>query len=205
MVNSSGIDEGVIKFRCNWERCENYSDLSLLDEMILWRQFLYKANLIGAYPGAIGFGNLSIRLDHSRFIISGSGTGTIEEIGYHHFTLVESFDLLSNEVNCKGPIKASSESLTHGLIYQLDPNIKAVVHGHHAKTWRYLIDNKLVPLTATHIPYGTPEMAQAVQQLYRDSSLPERKIFATKGHEDGIFSFDNQLEKAALALMNLCQ
>jgi len=57
-----------------------------------------------------------------------------------------------------------------------------------------------VPTTDPSVAYGTPEMALAVQDLYRSTSLSEVRILAMGGHEDGVMVFGHTAEEAGQVL-----
>lgn len=192
-------DEGVIKFQCEWTAGPAPAE-EAIGELNHWRRLLFHAGLIGVYPDGIGFGNLSRRLEQSRqFWITGTQTGHLAELNAGHYTQVTDYSIEGNRVFCRGPVKASSESLTHGMIYELNENIRAVVHVHHARLWQAL-KNK-VPTTSESVPYGTQQMALAVQKLYEREGLAEARLFVMAGHEDGLISFDATLEKASQRLL----
>ena len=111
------MDEGYIKYSCIWIKSAPISDKGLIG-INIWRQKLFALGLIGSYEDDIGFGNISIRVrNSSQFIISGTQTGHIPFLKNYHYTLVTSFNIEKNSLTCQGPIKASSESLTHAAIY----------------------------------------------------------------------------------------
>lgn len=188
-------DEGVIKFKCEWIVAEP-PRAEAIDELNAWRTMLFQSGLIGVYPDGIGFGNLSCRFGGTdQFWITGTQTGHLPELKREHYTRVTDYSIQENQLICKGPIKASSESLTHAMIYELDHRIHAIVHVHHAKLWNTL-KNK-VPTTSSAVPYGTPQMALAVRSLYEQGDLAAQKIFVMGGHEDGLVSFGGSLMEAA--------
>ncbi len=178
--------------------------------LLAWRSILRELAVVGRrddrYGGA-GFGNLSARLNppssrrgHRRFLITGSQTGGVPNMTLEQFCVVESYDHLRNFVCSKGEVAPSSESLTHGAIYDMNPAIRFVFHGHSPEIWREAGRLRL-PTTDASIPYGTSAMAHAVEQLYRTSSLAERGVLAMAGHEDGILSFGRSAQEAGLAMI----
>ena len=186
------MDEGYIKFECIWEKGPS---LSGIEDLITLRNEMQQLGLIGVYEKeGIGFGNISKRIDHNRFVISASATGHIQVATAQHFCLVTAVSISENKVYCVGPMPASSESMTHAMLYQCSENIQAVIHGHSAEIWEALL--KSFPSTAKNVPYGTPEMAFEVQRLYQESALPTEKIFAMAGHQDGIATFGSKLSEA---------
>ena len=187
------IDEGYIKFHCHWSPSPALST-ETINQVNACRQRLYQLKLIGAYENEIGYGNISQRLEGDRFVISGSSTGNIPVLDTSHYSIVNQVDVAKNEVYCEGPIKASSESMSHAIIYKENPNIQAVIHVHHLGMWQKLLN--CVSTTAANVSYGTPEMAAEIVRLMQESDLLEKKLFVTAGHEEGIFTFGKNLEIA---------
>ena len=194
------IDEGYIKYRCDWNKISAIAQSDIV-EINQWRKKLYNLGLIGEYDNGIGFGNLSVRIPHSQYlIISGTQTGGIAELTAEHYTKVTDFDWHKNYVTCEGLIKASSETLTHGAIYVAQPEVNAVVHVHNAELWRKLLDR--VPTTSLNCAYGTPEMAEEIIRLCQQPKTQQQKILVMSGHEEGILTFGKNLEEAGNALLN---
>ncbi len=193
------IDEGYIKFNLQWDQTEAFprEHLSALND---WRNQLYALGLLGAYPDGIGFGNISQRIDERQFYISGSTTGNLAQLSAAHYAKVIDFDLDKNFVHCEGPIKASSESMSHAVIYQTCPTVNAVFHVHHAALWKQRLYK--VPTTAANIPYGTPAMADEIIRLLKTTTLAEREqFFVMAGHEEGIVAFGKDLAEAGAILL----
>jgi L-ribulose-5-phosphate 4-epimerase len=190
-------DEGVIKFKLHWIPGPPmpYECITALNE---WRDKLYKANLIGEDANGIGYGNISRRLDQNTFIISGSGTGSLENLTTKHYTKVTGFDLAENTLVSTGPVRPSSESLTHAAVYETIPGCNAVFHIHHLALWETLLAR--VPFTAGHIEYGTPAMAREITRLLKDPLLRERGILGMGGHREGIISFGRDPDEAGGAI-----
>lgn len=193
------IDEGYIKFRSDWSSASPPSH-PRLQNLIAVRNELFTKGLIGVYPeNGIGYGNVSILTGSGEeFIISGTRTGGIAQLGPEHFCLVTDTAISSNSVHCRGPVEASSESMTHAMFYGCDQTIASVVHVHHLEMWKWLQDK--VPLSKASVPYGTPEMAGEVKRLFQDSKLREEKILVMGGHEEGIISFGKSPEDAATVI-----
>jgi len=189
------MEDGYIKFRAQWDQSP-VLPVRFIKELNKWRNILYHLKLIGAYESGIGFGNISQRFSNSsQFIISGSGTGNLESLTSDHYSLVTNIDIKHNLLHCKGPVIASSESMSHGVIYRECNDIHGVIHVHHKELWLKLLDK--VPTTSEKAEYGTPEMAYEIIRLFRETDLMERKILVMKGHEEGIFTFGNTLSEAA--------
>jgi L-ribulose-5-phosphate 4-epimerase len=188
-------EEGVIKFSGQWIRGKPV-DEAAIKELNAWRDQLYALHLLGVTSDGIGYGNISCRSEGG-FIITGSGSGQLQKLSSEHYTKVIAFDVAANSVTSQGPVKASSESMTHAAIYEKDRSINAVFHVHHHLLWMHLL--KSYPSTSKEIPYGTPEMAGAVMKLMDD--LGSTRIFAMGGHEDGVIAFGRNAEEAGQVLL----
>ncbi|MGC1309767.1 MAG: class II aldolase/adducin family protein [Phormidesmis sp.] len=194
------IDEGVTKYQCDWLKADAVAPSSTVD-LNGYRNALRQLNLIGEYPNGIGFGNISQRLPNTeQFVISGTQTGHLLALSAADYALVTDFDPVRNHLTCQGLRQASSESLTHGVIYASNPAIGAIIHVHHPILWQQLLNQ--VPTTRADVPYGTPEMAAETQRLFDESSLRQVKIFAMAGHEDGVVAFGETLQTAYRVLVN---
>ena len=91
--------------------------------------------------------------------------------------------------------------MSHAVIYQALPWVKAVMHVHHAEMWRRLLFK--VPTTDALATYGSPEMAYSILDLIQHTDLAEQKIFVMEGHEEGIFSFGKDFQEAFEVIYNL--
>jgi ribulose-5-phosphate 4-epimerase/fuculose-1-phosphate aldolase len=197
--NQQHTDEGYIKYECNWIVDLPMSP-DILAEMNQWRNKLYQLGLIGEYDDGIGFGNLSIRgRQPKEFIVSGTHTGSLVSLDERHYTTVVDFDWEKNFVTCRGPIQASSESLTHAAIYLANDRINAVIHVHNLALWQKLMYS--VPTTREDCAYGTPEMAREIIRLCQQEELSKAKILVMAGHREGIISFGSNLTEAGNILL----
>jgi ribulose-5-phosphate 4-epimerase/fuculose-1-phosphate aldolase len=113
---------------------------------------------------------------------------------------VEEYDLRENRVRSAGSVLPSSESLTHGAIYDLSTAIRFVFHVHSPAIWTRARELRL-PQTSADIAYGTQAMAVEVQDLYRSTNLAERRVLSMRGHEDGVVAFGHTAREAGLAIM----
>lgn len=190
-------ETGVVKFNCNWIKDVPIEN-DLIQELNEWREKLYLSKMIGEDEYGIGYGNISIRQHGNQFIISGSGTGKIETLTNRYYTKVIAYDIEKNFLTTQGPVIASSESLTHAMIYECDATCNAVMHIHHAQLWKKLLN--VIPTTSADVEYGTPAMAKEVQRLFNETDVRRKKIFAMAGHEQGIVSFGNNLTEAGKIL-----
>jgi len=194
------MQEGYIKFNCHWIKAGPVSP-DHTREINVWRDKLYALGLIGVYDDGIGFGNISMRYEGNTFIITGSATGGFKQLNENDFTLVTGYDLEQNSLECKGPIIASSESLTHAALYESAPEIQAVIHVHNLEMWRRLMNR--VPTTRTDAEYGTPEMAGEIKRLFRKTKVQEEKILVMGGHEEGIITFGAGMDEAGEKLLQI--
>jgi ribulose-5-phosphate 4-epimerase/fuculose-1-phosphate aldolase len=193
------MDEGYIKFNCNWIKAAPCSSLKI-EEINSWRDRLYNYGLIGAYANGIGFGNISIRSDNNTFIITGSATGILEKLNENHYVKVNEYDFSQNSLTCMGPIKASSESLTHAVIYESSPETQAVIHIHNLNMWEKYIHKE--PTTRSNVSYGTPEMAHEIKRLFKETDIALKKFIVMAGHEEGIIVFGSSLDEAGKVLID---
>lgn len=189
------MNKGYIKFQAQWQPAPALPIESLQD-LIQQRDAFHRLGLIGVYDNGVGYGNISQRWnDKNEFVISGSATGHLLNVSTAHFTLVIKVDIAKNTVWCEGPIIASSETMSHAVIYQECPEIRAVVHVHHAALWKKLLYQ--VPTTDASATYGSPEMAYSIIKLLKSSNLRQQQIFVMEGHPEGIFVFGESLSKCA--------
>lgn len=192
------IDEGYIKFNIEW--LNEPLSISVPEQLMQWRDKMHELKQIGHYAAInVGYGNISIKTPQG-ILISGTQTGDIYPIKQEDFTLVTDYDIALNKVVCKGPIKASSESMTHAAVYEADDTIKAIIHIHNLELWKKLMDK--VPTTKKDVPYGTPEMAQEVFRLFKETNVKSEKIIVMAGHDEGIIAFGKDLDEAGNVLLN---
>jgi hypothetical protein len=198
------IDEGYIKFESVWRETAALQHPEI-DELIRWRRPLFAAGLIGQYADSgIGYGNISLRvspLGRAQFIITATQTGHLPELTRQHFALVTEFNIASNQVHSSGATEASSESMTHAAIYQLDQRIRAVVHVHDNNLWLRLRDR--VATTNSAIAYGTPAMAEEFSRLFFESDFSKSGIAVMAGHDEGLIATGQSMQEAAEKILSL--
>jgi ribulose-5-phosphate 4-epimerase/fuculose-1-phosphate aldolase len=197
MVNFN--ETGSIKFQCKWIQADPVAE-EIITEINHWRNTLFNNKLIGVYPNGIGYGNISIRLTKMEFLISGTSTGHLETLTNNHYSTVINYNFEENTLTCRGPIKASAESLTHAAVYEMDPTIQAIIHIHNKPIWEKLLNK--IPTTAAEVEYGTPQMALEIGRLFNTTDLLEKKILVMGGHEEGIISFGKDLTEAGNLILN---
>jgi hypothetical protein len=177
-------DEGYIKFECFWEKAD-WDPAIEFNELIAFRNEMHKHKLIGIFPDGIGYGNISQRISAKTFIISGSATGGVSNADKEQFSKVKKFLIDKNQIHCRGPVKASSESLSHAAIYSSCAEVNFVLHVHNYEVWKK--EKGILPSTDQSAAYGTPEMANSILNLLSNS--PKAGIIIMTGHEEGILIF----------------
>ena len=191
---------GGVKFNCNWSQSGPVISDDQYEIINYWREILFNMDLIGAYENGVGYGNISMRImGTNQFVITGSATGEIPDLEPGHYVKVNSFNIEDNAVQCVGPLKASSESLTHAAIYLADPGSNAVVHVHNIELWNQLIYK--VPTTNPGMDYGTTGLAKDIQRLFDESDVIEKRIIIMSGDRAGILTFGNDIDEAVSVLM----
>lgn len=191
---------GFVKFNCHWSQSGPVISDEQFEIINSWREILYNMDLIGAYENGVAFGNISMRIGSSHsFVITGSATGEIPELEPGHYVKVNSFNIEDNAVQCIGPLKASSESLTHAAIYSADPGVNAVVHVHSLDLWNELIHK--VPTTNPAEDYGTVGLAKDILRIFREPEVYEKRIIVMAGDRAGILTFGHDVDEAVNVLM----
>jgi hypothetical protein len=191
--------EGVVKYRLDFTPAPA-PDWSLIADLDAWRSVLFQLGLTGHDPdryGGLAYGNVSRRLAGRRFLVSGTQTGGLPRLSAAHYCWVTDFDAEANVLVAEGPIRPSSEALTHAAVYQTLESVNAVLHVHSPELWRQA-GPLAIPVTDPRIAYGTPEMAAAVQALLADPAI---RLIAMGGHRDGLIAVGETVEAAALPLI----
>lgn len=201
--------EGVVKFDLEYRPSAALSR-AVLAELDAWRALLHQLGLVGLDParyGGVGYGNVSMRLPPydappgaRRFAISGTQTGALASLAPEHYAVVTAYAVAENRVIAEGPVRPSSESLTHAMLYDLDGRLRFVFHVHSPEIWRAAASLGL-PVTDADAPYGTPAMAAAVRRLYECGGFTVPGLFVMGGHEDGVIAVGERAEEAGGALI----
>ena len=195
-------DEGYVKYR-SFHTIGLPPELVQIDEINAIRSKLWRLQLIGVYENGIGFGNISTRIEapnsEGKFVISGTQTGHYPVLEARHYATVTGYNITQNTVSCRGMVKASSEALTHAAVYEADNTCRVVIHIHHLPTWQERLHQ--LPTTQADVPYGTPEMANEILRLFRQSDLPQTKVLVMAGHPEGLIAFGTSGAEAYSLLM----
>jgi len=195
-------EKGYIQFECVWDYVERV-DYDGLTELIQWRRILHDERLMGVDANGVGYGNLSERIDNTdTFVITSTQTGHIRDLDASHFAIVTDNDVRANRIACSGAIRASSESLSHAILYRADNRIGAVVHVHAGETWRRLLGK--APTTGSHAEAGTVAMANEIERLAESIDLGKPTVLVMGGHTDGLLSFGRTISEAASVILRAC-
>lgn len=194
-------EKGYIQFTCDWERIDHV-EYDRLGQVIQWRGLLHDERLLGVDANGVGYGNVSERLPGSdAFVITATQTGHLREVDGSHFAVVHDSDVQRNWIRCSGAIRASSESLSHAVLYHADPRIGAVVHVHNAEAWLRLRDS--VPTTAPSAEAGTVAMAAEIRRV-AEGKMGRPTVIVMGGHRDGLISFGRDVGEAAAIMLEAC-
>lgn len=149
-----------------------------IDEILSERERRHLKRLYGL--GGLSYGNISARLDESRFWMSASGVdkSDLKEIG-RDILLVKDYDedegaiVLSVPPEVE-PRRVSVDAIEHWMIYREHPEVGAILHVH---AW---MDG--VPSTEFNFPCGTYELGKAVADIVRTQPDPSRAVVGLKNH-----------------------
>jgi L-ribulose-5-phosphate 4-epimerase len=199
---SHGHPEGVIQYGLFHQDAAAVSDewVAMLESV---RAPLFARGVIGCDPlryDGLGYGNVSMRCVDG-FVITGTQTGHLETLQAEHYVLVSGWNFASFSLWSRGPIRPSSEAMTHAMIYDALPSVGAVLHVHSPEAWQR--SRKIrVAETPTDAGYGSPAMVSAIACLVEREHWQERGVFVMAGHEDGIVAFGTDLEDASELMMS---
>jgi ribulose-5-phosphate 4-epimerase/fuculose-1-phosphate aldolase len=158
------------------------------------RTKLREMGLVGVTSGGIGFGNLSLRVEGNKFLISGTATGAAPILGPEGYCLITSFDVDENRVVSTGPVKPSSETMTHGVIYG-SCEANCVIHVHSRAIFDGMI-REGYPATPGTAAYGTPDIARSIEKLVNYDSGKNEGQIVLAGHDEGVIVYASTIEKA---------
>jgi len=208
--------DGVIRFRADHRvRALDFeAHVAVARSLLRWRRRLAKVGVVGAdparYQGA-GFGNLSGRLPPfpgcpgaRRFLVTGTQTGGHRSLKLADLCLVTRCDAERNRVSSLGLVKPSSESMTHGALYDADPTIRFVFHVHSPLVWERAQELRL-PTTEAAAGYGTPVMCREVREKLADPQVREAGILVMGGHRDGLLCFGTTADEVGCTVLDLLE
>jgi hypothetical protein len=189
-------DEGYIKYQAHWDKKPIEIPDDVLSEINHYRSLLMEMGMMGKIKDGSSFGNISVREQENRFYISGSDTGMLKHLCPEHMTMVTLCQPTKNQITFRGTLAASSESMSHALVYETNAASNAVIHVHHAYLWKKYCH--ILPTTPANIAYGTPDMALAIETLIQNNPLEQ--IIILGGHTDGIIGYGADLKSAFSAI-----
>lgn len=198
--------EGVSKFQVSFEQRDDCPSADAIREIESWRRILHRLQLIGQSAdryGGYGYGNISGRYRRDGidgFVITGTQTGGHPALAAKHYALVTGWDPAANSVAAQGAVPPSSEALTHGQIYRLDPEVQCVVHGHCPEIWERSDELGLLT-TVPEALYGTVAMATEVERLFYAAQAAGSRVLVMGGHRDGVLSYGASPRQATVALV----
>lgn len=197
------IDDGVVKYSLEFELTKPLAKKEC-KKIEKTRERLYALGLIGAYSNGIGYGNISIRYKRSnKFLITATQTGELAHLKPKYYSLVKDVNFNTFATSAMGASKPSSEAITHAAIYALDKEINAVVHIHNEKLWNFMLENEY--LSTKDTPYGTPEMVEDIQAMYKQITPLLNNAFVMKGHFEGVVTFGETLKEAEKTLYEIIE
>lgn len=195
--------DGVIKFSLHHQigGLPDWADTQALQH---WFSICRQHELLGQDPtryGGAAYGNISQR-GQQGFLVTGTQTGGQRALHDEDIAWVKTWDLAANQVNSQGPVRPSSESLSHGHLYESMADVQFIIHVHHKPLWEQAVALGLL-LTHPSAAYGTPAMAHEVKQLLQTPETLNAGAFGMGGHEDGLIVFGKTADQAGDRLLNL--
>lgn len=181
--------EGTIQFAYGLAPAAEPLTLEACADLVGWRSVLFDLGLIGQSAGRYGgfaYGNLSQRTAERGFLVTASQTSGATTLLAEDLVEVTDVNFERFWVEAHGTSPPSSEALTHAMLYAADTRIDYVFHIHSPEIWQAR-DALGLPVTPAEVAYGSPAMVAAVQTLL-DENLSRPIVFATAGHEDGVFA-----------------
>jgi len=130
--------------------------------------------------GGLSYGNISARLDETRFWMSASGVdkSKLVEIGRDILLvkdyLPETGSMVLSVPPEVEPRRVSVDAIEHWMIYREHPDVGAILHVHG---W---MDG--VRSTEFNYPCGTYELGEAVADIVREEPEPGRAVVGLKNH-----------------------
>lgn len=199
----TAAQEGVVKYRLDHHPSapRRWHEIG---ELPAWHQICHRLGLVGQDPAryeGYAYGNLSRRLSHASFVISGTQTSGLAQLDRHHYALVTRWAIERNTIRSTGPCEPSSEALSHAALYQRVATIGFITHVHSPEIWTRAALLQL-PVTDPSAPYGTPEMAGSIWALFDQGLLADQGLFAMGGHQDGVIAFGPTASAAGTLLVD---
>ncbi|CAN5500297.1 class II aldolase/adducin family protein [soil metagenome] len=149
-----------------------------IEELLGTRDMSHLRRLFGI--GGLSYGNLSVREDADSFWMTARGVnkGNLKDIG-RDVLLIRDYNpdnhamVVSVPPNVE-PRAASVDAVEHWCLYEMHPEIGAIIHVH---AWL-----EGVASTRVNYPCGTRELAQEVAELVAEAPDPSRTVVGLKNH-----------------------
>ena len=196
---SEPMIDGVIKFHIE-HQTQVLPEFEAYFELETLRSRLFAMGLIGETSDGTGYGNISMRAGQHSFFITATQTGKHAALAQEQYAYVHNYDFEKFTVYSQGAKKPSSEALSHAMIYDIHPDIQAVIHVHSAPLWQMMIQENYLATTAE---YGTTAMVYEIARLHDNHNPFEHNAFVMKGHEDGVITFGRTTAEAELKLLQI--
>ncbi len=196
------MTDGVIKYTIDHTIFDARIPYDIYSELEKVRTRLHHLGVIGVDAEGVGYGNISVKeaIVTDVFYVTATQTGHLSQLGTSLYTKVTGYDFDTFTLRSKGKERPSSEALSHAMIYELDPTIKAVIHIHSPALWVFAKQRGDLSTTAA---YGTRAMTEEIAALYPERDPLSSPMFVMRGHEDGIMVFGESLQKAEKRLLGL--
>jgi hypothetical protein len=210
-VGTQTLADGVIQFEAiHAQKPLGARGVALAAQLNGWRSLLRRLGVIGREVGrygGVGFGNVSVRCPpwqggqgERAFGISGTQTGHLAWLAASDVCVVSRWDAAQNRVWSEGEALPSSESMSHGTLYDADEALRCVLHVHCPILWRAGPALGLA-VSDPRVGYGTPAMAAEVRRLWAHTAAPAQGLILMGGHEDGVLAFGQTVDEAGARLM----
>ena len=149
-----------------------------IEELLDERDLRHVKRLYGI--GGLSYGNLSQRIDDTRFWMSASGVDKTKlDIPGRDILLVSGYEPAANRMILSvppsvEPRRVSVDAIEHWMIYQEHPDVGAILHVH---AWM-----QDIPATDVNYPCGTEELATSVAQLLDAEPDPGHAVIGLRNH-----------------------
>ena len=193
------MDEGVVKYEVEHSsvNAPYFTAYTTIEPI---RSHLFALGFIGEHHG-VGYGNISVRdTATTGFFITATQTGKLSTLHREHYSYIHHYDFHHFLVQSQGVFPPSSEALSHAMIYEIHPDIRAVIHIHSSVLWHFMQTHDYL---ATHAAYGTKAMVDDIAHLYRHCDPFLHNAFVMRGHQDGIITFGRTLDDAQISLYHI--
>ena len=146
-----------------------------LAELNYWISLMSDLGLAPVHPEG-AYGNHSYRKDLNSFIITRTGMIPQKDLQAADYCCIH-YQEEEERFHVMGSHEPSSESFLHNLLYQNNPKIQAIMHGHCDLLTQHAEDLGIA-ITAVEHPYGTMELATSALSLCRHT----QSFFILKNH-----------------------